>query len=84
MHHVVKRSHGGSDFDLERLVALCRRCHLWTDAPYNRGRLIITPLCDGMFQFKRVWRLSKWTADGEIRTWLPGASPEVSGATRQP
>ncbi len=28
VHHVVKRSQGGSDFDLDQLVALCRRC-LW-------------------------------------------------------
>ncbi len=24
VHHVVKRSQGGSDFDLDQLVALCR------------------------------------------------------------
>ena len=27
VHHVVKRSQGGSDFDLSLLVALCRWCH---------------------------------------------------------
>jgi len=26
VHHVIKRSRGGSDFDLDRLVALCRAC----------------------------------------------------------
>jgi len=36
-HDVVKRSQGGSDFDLDRLVALCRWCHDQTDAPYERG-----------------------------------------------
>src|SRR5207245_10153779 len=30
VHHVVKRSQGGSDWDLEALVALCRRCHAQT------------------------------------------------------
>ncbi len=38
--HVVKRSQGGSDFDLDLLVALCRWCHDQTDAPYERGRLV--------------------------------------------
>jgi 5-methylcytosine-specific restriction endonuclease McrA len=33
--HVVKRSQGGSDFDLDQLVALCRWCHDQTDAPYE-------------------------------------------------
>ena len=39
VHHVVKRAQGGSDFDLDRLVALCPPCHVQTDAPYARGRL---------------------------------------------
>jgi 5-methylcytosine-specific restriction endonuclease McrA len=34
-HHVVKRSQGGSDWDLDALVALCRRCHAQTDAPFR-------------------------------------------------
>jgi len=44
VHHVVKRSQGGSDFDLDQLVALCRWCHDQTDAPYQRGRLVVTAL----------------------------------------
>ncbi len=40
---------GGSDFDLDRLVALCPPCHAQTDAPYVRGRLIIAPLGEGRF-----------------------------------
>jgi hypothetical protein len=32
VHHVVKRAQGGSDFDLDRLVALCPPCHALTDA----------------------------------------------------
>jgi 5-methylcytosine-specific restriction endonuclease McrA len=48
-HHVVKRAQGGSDFDLDRLVALCPACHAQTDAPYARGRLVITPLGEGRF-----------------------------------
>jgi len=54
VHHVVKRSQGGSDFDLDRLVALCRWCHEQTDAPYERGRLIVTARGDGQFVFDVV------------------------------
>jgi hypothetical protein len=44
VHHVGKRAQGGSDFDLDRLMALCPPCHAYTDAPYARGRLVITPI----------------------------------------
>jgi hypothetical protein len=54
VHHVVKRSQGGSDFDLDQLVALCRWCHDLTDAPYERGRLIVTALGAGQFTFEVV------------------------------
>jgi len=60
VHHVLKRARGGSDFDLDRLIALCRDCHARTDAPYCQGRLVITPLGGGQFQCKVV-RGSKWT-----------------------
>jgi len=49
VHHVVKRSKGGSDFDRNQLIALCRDCHARTDAPFRQGRLVITPLGDGRF-----------------------------------
>src|SRR5262249_18494321 len=55
VHHVIKRSHGGSDFDLDRLVALCRRCHDQTDAPLAAGRLIVTPLGEGRFTFEVMY-----------------------------
>lgn len=54
---------GGSDFDLDRLVALCRWCHEQTDAPYERGRLVVTPQGDGQFSFeivRRERRLPAW------------------------
>jgi hypothetical protein len=54
VHHVLKRSQGGSDFDLDRLVALCRWCHDQTDAPYERGRLVVTARGDGQFAFDVV------------------------------
>jgi len=60
VHHVVKRAHGGSDFDLDRLVALCPPCHAQTDAPYARGRLVITPLGDGRFTVEVTRGADKW------------------------
>jgi 5-methylcytosine-specific restriction endonuclease McrA len=69
VHHVLKRAQGGSDFDLDRLVALCRRCHDLTDAPYIKGRLVVTSLADGAFRFERLWRSTKWdVASGRTST----------------
>jgi hypothetical protein len=52
----MKRSQGSSDFDLEHLVALCPWCHDQTDAPYERGRLVVTALGDGRFHFDVIER----------------------------
>ena len=60
VHHVVKRAQGGSDFDLDRLVALCPACHAQTDASYMRGRLVITPLGHGRFTFEIIRGTDKW------------------------
>ncbi len=59
---MVKRAQGGSDFDLDRLVALCRPCHAQTDAPYVRGRLVITPSGGDRFMVAVVRAPSKWEA----------------------
>jgi len=64
VHHVVKRTQGGSDFDLDRLVALCPACHARTDVPYVRGRLVITPLGQGQFTFTVVRGTDKWAIRG--------------------
>jgi hypothetical protein len=60
--HVVKRSQGGSDFDLDLLVALCRWCHDQTDAPYERGRLVVTALGAGQFRFDVIRRVARGRA----------------------
>ena len=60
VHHVIKRSHGGSDFDLDRLVALCRVCHDQTDAPLAVGRLTITPMGEGRFAFEVIHGPAKY------------------------
>ncbi len=43
VHHVVKRAQGGSDFDLDRLIALCHLCHAQTGLgrPVYRGRDLV-------------------------------------------
>ncbi len=61
VHHVTKRTQGGSDFDLDRLIALCRDCHAQTDAPFRQGRLVITPLGDGRFHCEVRHGGSKWS-----------------------
>ena len=57
---VLKRLQGGSDFDLDRLVAVCPPCHAQTDAPYARGRLVITPLGAGRFTVEVARGADKW------------------------
>ena len=69
VHHVVKRSQGGSDFDLDQLVALCRWCHDQTDAPYERGRLVVTALGAGQFTFEVVPRAVGGTAPARVPTF---------------
>jgi 5-methylcytosine-specific restriction endonuclease McrA len=66
VHHVVKRSQGGSDFDLDQLVALCRWCHDQTDAPYERGRLVVTALGAGQFTFEVVARAGRGTPPARV------------------
>ena len=68
VHHILKRAQGGSDFDFDRLIALCRDCHARTDAPYCQGRLVIIPLRAGQFRCLVV-KGSKWSPV------VPGAEP---------
>ncbi len=58
--HGGKRAQGGSDFDLDHLVALCPACHAQTDAPYARGRLVISLLGDGRFTVEVTRGADKW------------------------
>ena len=56
----VKCAQGASDCDLDRLVALYPSCHGQTDAPYLRGRLLITPLGGGRFTYEVIRKADKW------------------------
>lgn len=51
---------GGSDFDLDRLVAAASLCRAQTDAPDVRGRLVITLLGGGRFTTKVIRGADKW------------------------
>ena len=76
VHHVVKRSQGGSDFDLDQLVALCRWCHDQTDAPYERGRLLVTVVGAGQFRFDLVRRrVGERTPPNGLQVHRPDVSP---------
>jgi HNH endonuclease len=61
VHHTQKRAQGGSDFDRDALIALCRDCHARTDAPFRQGRLVITTLGDGRFGCEVRHGNSKWS-----------------------
>ena len=61
VHHIQKRTQGGSDFDRDRLIALCRDCHARTDAPFRQGRLVITPLGEGRFGCEVRRGDNKWS-----------------------
>jgi 5-methylcytosine-specific restriction endonuclease McrA len=61
VHHIRKRAQGGSDFDRDRLIALCRDCHARTDAPFKEGRLVITPLGGGRFHCEVRQGDNKWS-----------------------
>jgi len=73
VHHIQKRAQGGSDFDRDWLIALCRECNARTDAPFNQGRLVITPLGDGRFHWEVVQGGSKWSVQQGGRA--PAAAP---------
>ena len=57
-HHLLKprRSHHVP----ELIVALCRTHHAEVDAPYAKGRLVISPSGDGRFLFRRVYAPDKF------------------------
>jgi hypothetical protein len=89
VHHVVKRAQGGSDFDLDRLVALCPACHAQTDAPYARGRLVVIPLGAERFTVEVTRGADKWAirsspsaVDGVLLDIPTRARRKVVGDTR--
>lgn len=78
VHHVLKRSQGGSDFDLDQLVALCRRCHEQTNAPYARGRLVVAALGAARFWFTLVKGAGKGATE-VVDRWESLWPPSVGG-----
>jgi 5-methylcytosine-specific restriction endonuclease McrA len=65
VHHVVRRSQGGTDDADSNLTALCRSCHDWTAAAFSsyRGRLVIEPAFPGFFH----WRVMRAPSKTEAR-----------------
>ena len=74
VHHVVKRAQGGSDFDLDRLVALCPWCHAQTDAPYVHGRLVVMPSGAGRFIFE-LWEGTGKETGRVVERWESRSFP---------
>ena len=56
----ARPAEAGSDFDLDRLVAVCPSCHGRTDAPYSHGHLVITPPGDARFICEVTRGANKW------------------------
>ena len=75
VHHIVKRSQGGSHDPDWNLIALCRPCHDRTDAPYSKGRLIITPVGMGFYRHEVFYAVDKYDALGRAN-----ASPSACDA----
>jgi len=84
VHHVVKRSQGGSDFDLDQLVALCRWCHDQTDAPYERGRLVVTALGAGQFTFEVVQQAARGSSAARVPTFAHVGKTDARDVGRGP
>ena len=84
VHHLVKRSRGGSDFDLDQLVALCRWCHDQTDAPYERGRLVVTALGAGQFTFEVVQRAADGSSPARVPTFAHVGKTDARDVVRSP
>jgi hypothetical protein len=83
-HCVIKRSQRGSDCDLDLLVALCRWCHDQTDAPYERGRLVVTALGAGQFTFEVVQRAAGGTSPARVTTFAHVGKTDARDVARGP
>jgi 5-methylcytosine-specific restriction endonuclease McrA len=59
VHHIVKRVQGART-STSTARWLCPPCHAQTDAPYARGRLVITPLGAGRFAVEVTRGANKW------------------------
>lgn len=60
-HHVLK-PRAKYLTDPNAVVTLCRRCHRRVEAPYTKGRLVVTPDGHGRFRFDLVYAASKQAA----------------------
>src|SRR5437870_11762310 len=82
--HDLVSIEGGSDFKLDLLVALCRWCHDQTDAPYERGRLVVTALGAGQFTFEVLQRAAGGTSPARVPTFAPVGKTDAHDVVRSP
>ena len=81
----MKRSQGGSDFDLSLLVALCRWCHDQTEAPYERGRLVVIASgAAGQFTFEVVQQAARGTSPAPVPIFAHAGKTDTRDVVRGP
>ena len=66
------------------LVALCRWCHDQTDAPYERGRLVVTALGGGQFTFEVVQQAARGTSPAPVPIFASRAAAPMSARVWMP
>lgn len=74
--HVVRRSAGGKDTP-GGTIALCRGCHERRDAPYVKGRLVVTPVLGGV-EWSVLRGASKWDLCRVVARGFIPTGPEVA------
>jgi hypothetical protein len=65
-------------------VALCRWCHDQTDAPYERGRLVVTAFGAGLFTFEVVQRTSRGTSPARVPMFAQVGKTDARDVGRGP
>jgi len=66
------------------VVALCRWCHDQTDAPYERGRLVVTALGAGQFTFEVVQQAARGTSPAPVPIFAHAGKPDTRDVVRGP
>ena len=66
------------------LVALCRWCHDQTDAPYERGRLVVTALGAGQFTFEVVQQAARGTSPVPVPIFAHAGKMDTRDVVRGP
>ena len=70
--------------DLDQPMTLCRWCRDQTDAPYERGRLVVTALGAGQFTFEVVQRAAVGTSPAGVPTFAHVGKTDAHDVVRGP